>query len=219
MTYIIAAIAIAALIYLSQRKSKPVKQVSLYGDSITSGASYTDAGVMVKLSPSPVQVISSLSGTHGVDYSLPGATVIDATNGAPDLPFKTFSEQIAKDPSSVIVIRYATASGLKMIGQLEQYKTLLVDMVAQAKALGKTVLLTGSPVIEQTIRGESPERVAALIASVDEFESATNTVAVQHNVPFINLRGLEFHPGDTVDGVHPARAYSDRLSAEIARYL
>lgn len=205
---LIVVIAVALLSACGGQSEPARKQVSFYGDSITSGASNTGVdGVFNWLTPSPVQVMSAKGNFIGVDYSMPGATVLDVQNGKAGLKFPTFIEAIANDTSDIVFIRYATASALKMSGQCTVYEAALQVFVQQAKAAGKTVVLTGSPVVD----GPFSQKDLA------EFEAATEAVAKRNGVLFIRL--LDIPNPSTSDGLHPDRAYSDAISAEIVSKL
>ncbi len=198
--------------------SAPVR-VSFYGDSITSGTIKTPAGW---LNPRPVARITELAGgaLQGVDYSLGGATVQDARDGTPGMPFGPFAQAILADTSPVIVIRYATANALRFADRLPEYERALTDMVGQARAAGKTVVLAGSTHIAAPMPGLSADDSRQVLANVDAFEAATRTVAQRTQVPFVDLRAVPFAgAADMADDVHPNQQYSDRLSAHLARAL
>ena len=196
----------------------PVR-VSFYGDSITSGAIKPPPGW---LNPRPVARITELAGgaLQGVDWSLGGATVQDARDGTPGMPFGPFAQAILADTSPVVVIRYATANALRFADRLSEYQRTLADMVAQARAAGKTVVLVGSTHIAEPMPGLSADDSRQVLANVDAFEAATRAVAAQCGVLFIDLRAVPFEGAtDMADDVHPSQQYSDRVSAHIARAL
>lgn len=193
--------------------------VSFYGDSITSGAIKPAPGW---LNPRPVARITELAAgaLQGVDYSLGGATVQDARDGTPGMPFGPFAQAVLADTSPVVVIRYATANALRFADRLSEYQRTLAGMVAQARAAGKTVVLAGSAHIAAPMPGLSADDSRQVLANVDAFEVATRAVATQTATPFIDLRAVPFEgAADMVDDVHPNQQYSDRISAHIAREL
>lgn len=193
--------------------------VSFYGDSITSGAIKPAPGW---LNPRPVARITELAAgaLQGVDWSLGGATVQDARDGTPGMPFGPFAQAIKLDASPVVVIRYATANALRFADRLPEYQRALTDMVSQAQAAGKTVVLTGSTHIAAPMPGLSAADSRQVLANVDAFEAATRAVATQTGVLFVDLRAVPFAgAADMADDVHPNQQYSDRVSAHIARAL
>lgn len=203
-------------------KAQPL-QASFYTDSILSGSIKTGSGW---LSPRPIERIAALSNGAliTVDHSVPGATVQDVSAGVPGVPFGKFSKAIEADPSRVLVLAYSTAGALRFGDQLEAYETLLGTMVRQALALGKTVVLVGSPWIASPISGLSAADSEAVLRALSEFDLATRSVAAQHNLLFINLRGLrQAQAADMADDVHPGQAYSELISqhvvAEILKFL
>lgn len=202
----------------SSTQTTPVK-VSFYGDSITAGASNTSVnGVYNWLKPSPVETMTNLSNGSfiGKDYSFPGITMLDAKYGSTDLPFINYSVQIKQDDGDIVVLRYATASALKLPNSVPDYLQTMTEFVSQAKAMGKVVVLTGSPKLADPL----PNYGIAGLISVAEYETATEVVAKQQGVAYIDLRVVPFNnPTDTLDGVHPTREYSDRLSAYIVSQL
>ena len=228
----IAAVALAALLSVAVlvgcggggTSGEPVLPlspvaVSFYGDSITSGAIKPAPGW---LNPRPVARITELAAgaLQGVDWSLGGATVQDARDGTPGMPFGPFAQAIKLDASPVVVIRYATANALRFADRLPEYQRTLTDMVAQAQAAGKTVVLAGSTHIAAPMPGLSAADSRQVLANVDAFEAATRAVANQTGTPFIDLRAVPFAgAADMADDVHPNQQYSDRISAHIARAL
>lgn len=221
LAFLVACIAIAFTSLLTAcgggdpAAPKPApKAISFYGDSITSGASNTAVdGVYTWLKPSPVEVMAAAGGFQALDFSFPGMSVVDAMYGAPELKFPTFPQAMRTDASPIVVIRYATASALKMPGRSALYGQLLSDMVAAAKQQGKTVVLVGNPVLDDPL----PVYGAQGLRDVCDFEIATKEVAKQQGVLFISLLGV---PGaKTQDGVHPTREYSDALGRHIAQVL
>lgn len=201
-------------------------QVSFYGDSILSGGiklmqpdGSTTPGW---LNPLPVQRITALSAGRitGVDWSLPGATVQDARDGTPGMPFGPFAQAIKADSSRVVVIGYATANALRFPRALAEYEATLADMVLEARDAGKRVLLLGAPYIALPMPGQSADDSAAIAMRINIFDLATKAVAARTGVRYIDLRQVVFFGvTDMADDVHPNQAYSARLCALIAPEL
>ena len=194
-------------------------RVSVYSDSILSGSIKTGSGW---LSPRPIERIAAMSNGAliTVDHSVPGATVQDVSAGVPGVPFGKFSKAIEADPSRVLVLAYSTAGALRFGGQLADYEALLGTMVTQALALGKTVVLVGSPWIASPIPGLSAADSAATLQTIADFDQATRRLAASKNIVFVNLR--ELRPAmaqDMADDVHPAQAYSELFAQLVAQAL
>ncbi len=197
----------------------PPLQVSFYTDSILSGSIKTGAGW---LSPRPVERTQQLSNGQliTVDLSIPGATVQDVAAGVPGVPFGKFSKAIEADPSRVLVLAYSTAGALRFGGQLADYEALLGTMTRQALALGKTVVLVGSPWIASPIPSLSAADSDAALRNIAAFDLATRSIAAQHNLLFINLRSLrQAQAADMADDIHPGQAYSELIAQLVAQAL
>jgi hypothetical protein len=79
-------------------------------------------------------------------------------------------------------------------------------MVALAQAAGKRVLLVG---VIATATGET-----------DDFDLAVERTADAHGTGFVDVRAVPYTlPDDLADAVHPAQAWSDRITALIAKSL
>lgn len=198
--------------------------VSFYGDSILSGSikrskgdgTHRDAWLM----PRPVERINELAQGRiaGVDWSVPGATVQDARDGTPGMPFGPFAQAIQGDTSRVVVIGYATANALRYPNALVEYQTTLAAMVRQAQIAGMRVLLLGAPHLAMPAGDLSPDDSAALAMRLARFDDATKDVANKTGARFIDLRSVAFFgAADMADDVHPDQLYSDRLGALVAR--
>lgn len=194
-------------------------RVSVYSDSILSGSIKTGSGW---LSPRPIERIAALSNGAliTVDHSVPGATVQDVSAGVPGVPFGKFSKAIEADPSRVLVLAYSTAGALRFGDQPAAYETLLSTMITQALALGKTVVLVGSPWIASPIPSLSAADSEAALRNIAAFDLSTRSIAAQHNLLFINLRSLRpAQAADMADEVHPAQAYSELIAQLVAQAL
>jgi hypothetical protein len=140
-----------------------------------------------------------------VDLSLPGATVADALAGVAMMPFGRFADHVATTQASVLVIRYGGADALRAV-PLADFERDLAAMVALAQAAGKRVLLVG---VIATATGET-----------DDFDLAVERTADAHGTGFVDVRAVPYTlPDDLADAVHPAQAWSDRITAAIAQAL
>ncbi len=163
--------------------------VAFYGDSITSGTHSSDYNVWTPAawSPTPVQHITSLAGVEALDYSYSGASSKDA--------------RIRGDGSALVVIRFGVADTVHGLGA-EQFAAQITRLVAEARALGKGVLLTGLP----------------HAASVDTqpLDAALREMATALSVPFVDIYALPFTPADLADALHPGEDYSRRIGQAVA---
>lgn len=182
-------------------------RISFYGDSITAGDG---------LNPRPVVRMTELAARKwiGVDYSQNGATVQDATEGARKLPFEAWPKQMVADDSAVIVIGYAGASAWIYPQRIREYELLLEQMIRQAQATRKIVILKGMSHIARPVPGLQPSEEPRILQAVDDFDAMTRTLAERHGLLFLDLRSVVFNgASDILDNIHPNQNYSDRLSA------
>lgn len=215
---IILLTALAVFFLLSRDKSEPAKQgpvqISFYGDSITRG---DDLAVR----PVVRRTDLALGAFVGVDYSWGGSTVQHAATGDPLLPYTgTFSEWIKKDTSKIAVIGHAGASALSHADKIEEYDTLLTVMINQAKATGKTVVLSGMTWVAYPVPGLSDADSTRILAVLATFDDRTEAIAAREGCVFLDLRSLPFSGVvDMLDNVHPNQDYSDRVSAYVTNKL
>lgn len=190
--------------------------VEFYGDSLTFGNIAGPAGELARLAVPPVRRAQELLGNTAlaVDYSLPGATVADALAAVAGMPFGRFAEHVAGTAAQTLVIRYGGADAVRGT-PIEDFERDLAAMVAMAQARHKTVLLVG------VIAFHPAEVVTQDLADrADTFDLAVERVADAHGVGFVDVRAVPFaFPDDLADPVHPAQAWSDRLTAAIVRHL
>jgi hypothetical protein len=98
---------------------------------------------------------------------------------------------------------------------LADFERDLSALVTLAQSAGKTVLLVG--VIAFHPAGDVTQ---ALADRADDFDLAVERVADAYGTGFVDVRAIPVtFPGDLADPVHPAQAWSDRLTAAIVRPL
>ena len=181
--------------------------IEFYGDSLTFGSISGADGTLTRLAVPPVRRAQELLGAAAlcVDLSLPGATVADALAGAAMMPFSAFAQHVSATAASTLVIRYGGADALRGT-PLAAFERDLGAMVTQAQAAGKTVLLVG--VI--TLPG----------GATDDYDLAVERAADAHGAGFVDVRAVPVtFPDDLADPVHPAQAWSDRITAAIVQHL
>jgi hypothetical protein len=181
--------------------------IEFYGDSLTFGSIEGPAGELARLSVPPVRRAQELLGDGFlcVDYSLPGATAADALAGVAGMPFGPFAEHVKTTSARLLVIRYGGADAVRGT-PLADFERDLGEMVTLAQAAGKTVLLVGV--------------IATTTGVTDDYDLAVERAADAFGTGFIDVRAVPVTwPDDLADDVHPAQAWSDRITALIAKSL
>ena len=190
--------------------------IEFYGDSLTFGQVTGQQDQLARLAVPPVRRAQELLGDAAlcVDLSLPGATVADALNGVDMMPFGRFASHVAGTSAQTLVIRYGGADSIRGT-PLADFERDLGELVALAQAAGKTVLLVG--VIPLYLHADITQ---PMLDSVDDFDAAVEHVADAHGVGYVDVRAVPVtFPGDLADTVHPAQAWSDRITAAIVRHI
>ena len=180
--------------------------IAFYGDSLTFGSIEGPGGELTRLAVPPVRRAQELLGDAAVcvDLSLPGATVADALAGAAMMPFGPFDAHIQASSAATLVIRYGGADALRGTPAAD-FERDLGALVTQAQAAGKAVLLVGV--------------IATPGGATDDYDLAVERVADAHGAGFVDVRAVPGGPDETADGIHPAQAWSDRLTAAIVQHL
>ncbi|MBP6407101.1 MAG: SGNH/GDSL hydrolase family protein [Ramlibacter sp.] len=181
--------------------------IEFYGDSLTFGSIEGLAGELTRLAVPPVRRAQELLDASAVcmDLSLPGATVADALAGVAMMPFGVFSEHVRTTQASTLVIRYGGADAMRGT-PLADFERDLEAMVSLAKKSHKLVLLVGV--------------IATPSGVTDDYDLAVERVADAHGTGFVDVRAVSVtFPDDLADAVHPAQAWSDRITAAIVRHL
>lgn len=182
-------------------ESPPI--VEFYGDSLTFGSVAGPSGDLTRLSVPPVRRAQELLGDAAlcVDLSLPGATVRDALDGVAMMPFGRFAEHVAATQASVLVVRYGGADALRGVA-VADFERDLAELVRLAQAAHKRVLLVGV--------------IATPTGATDDFDLAVERAADALGAGFVDVRAVPYSlPDDLADAVHPAQAWSDRMTAAI----
>ena len=181
--------------------------IEFYGDSLTFGSINGPAGSLTRLDVPPVRRAQELLGSAAlcIDLSLPGATVADALAGAAMMPFGRFADHVKTTRASVLVVRYGGADAVRGT-PLPDFERDLSAMVNLAQAAGKTVLLVGV--------------IATPGGATDAYDLAVERTADALAAGFVDVRAVPYAlPDDLADGVHPAQAWSDRITASIVQHL
>ena len=209
--------AVLLLLILQHKAKAPTTRpvlISFYGDSITRGDG---------LDPRPVERRTELAkgAFIGLDYSVGGATVQDATAGYWKLPYKAcFSEWIKEDQSALIVIGHAGANALGYPDKIDEYDDLLTAMIHQAQATGKTVVLSGMSWVAAPVQGLPEADSVRILQALADFDDRTEAIAIRESCRFLDLRSVPFNGAvDMLDSVHPGQAYADRISAYVTTQL
>ena len=181
--------------------------IEFFGDSLTFGSIEGPAGTLTRLAVPPVRRAQEMLGDAAlcVDLSLPGATVADALAGVAMMPFGAFAQHVSATAASTLVIRYGGADAVRGT-PLADFERDLGEMVTLAQAAGKTVLLVGV--------------IATTTGVTDDYDLAVERAADAFGTGFIDVRAVPVTwPDDLADDVHPAQAWSDRITALIAKSL
>jgi hypothetical protein len=121
------------------------------------------------------------------------------------MPFGAFEPHIKASAADTVVIRYGGADALRGT-PLAAFERDLGALAALARVTGKRVLLVG--VIETASH------------DTDAYDLAVERTADAMGLAFVDVRAVPFAlPDDLADGVHPAQAWSDRITAAIVRHL
>ena len=177
--------------------------IEFYGDSLTFGSIAGPSGELTRLAVPPVRRAQELLGGAAmcVDLSLPGATVRDALDGVNMMPFGRFADHVRTTRADTLVIRYGGADAIRGT-PLADFERDLTTLVTLAQSAGKTVLLVGV--------------IATPTGVTDDFDLAVERVADAMGAGFVDVRAVPVSfPGDLADAVHPAQAWSDRITAAI----
>lgn len=177
--------------------------IEWYGDSLTFGSIAGPSGELTRLAVPPVRRAQELLGGAAmcVDLSLPGATVRDALDGVNMMPFGRFADHVRTTRADTLVIRYGGADAIRGT-PLADFERDLTTLVTLAQSAGKTVLLVGV--------------IATPTGVTDDFDLAVERVADAMGAGFVDVRAVPVSfPGDLADAVHPAQAWSDRITAAI----
>ena len=177
--------------------------IEFFGDSLTFGSIEGPAGTLSRLDVPPVRRAQEFLGDAAVcvDMSLPGATVGDALAGVAMMPFGRFAEHVAATPATVLVIRYGGADAIRGT-PLADFERDLAELVRLAQAAHKRVLLVGV--------------IATPTGATDDFDLAVERAADALGAGFVDVRAVPYSlPDDLADAVHPAQAWSDRMTAAI----
>ena len=181
--------------------------VEFYGDSLTFGSIAGPAGTLTRLAVPPVRRAQELLGDAAlcVDLSLPGATVADALAGVAMMPFGPFAEHVRTTQAGTLVIRYGGADAVRGT-PLAAFERDLGAMVTLAQTAGKTVWLVGV--------------IATPTGVTDDYDLIVERTADAHGTGFVDVRSVAVTlPDDLADDVHPAQAWSDRMTGLIAKAL
>ena len=181
--------------------------IEFYGDSLTFGSIAGPDGTLTRLAVPPVRRAQELLGASAlcVDLSLPGATVRDALDGVAMMPFGRFADHMQATGADTLVIRYGGADAIRGT-PLPDFERDLSALVTLAQAAGKTVWLVGV--------------IATPTGVTDDFDLAVERTADALGTGFVDVRAVSVTlPDDLADAVHPAQAWSDRITAAIVRHL
>lgn len=167
----------------------PDCSVTLYGDSILFGST-----MQGRLAEPPAAAIKRLRPAYRVvDRSEPGDYV--------QRRLPTFLSDAID--TRIVVIEH----GMNDAGNGFTYAEPLRSMLQRVKALNKTAIVTGL------------SRVAAGVPERAAYDDTARRVAGEENVTFADWSAVRYDAADMADDVHPAQAYSTRLTEQLVAAL
>ncbi|KLN57610.1 SGNH/GDSL hydrolase family protein [Variovorax paradoxus] len=184
--------------------------VTLYGDSIIRGE-YLDRAAM---SPTDVnaRLVEPIAAT--LERLRPGLQVDDRSRSGQTLV--ALASGFASDPrASVVVVIENGVIDAWQGRRLTDFVATLGVLVEQVQAEGRVPVLTG---FARQVAG--PFISQDMLLRRDLHDRAVRGLAQQMGVVFADLGAARFDgAADLLDGVHPAKPYSDRLAERIALAL
>lgn len=168
---------------------KPIDcSVALFGDSILFGGFFPSGRIAEPPAAGLKRMRPALQIT---DRSEPGDSAKARMPSFINEPIK----------SRVVVL----SLGLNDAGQGYDYEPPLRAMVERVKAIGATPVVTGISLVKP---GEVPAR--------DAYDAIARRVAAESGAVFADWGAVHFDVADMADAVHPAQAYSTRLTEQLA---
>lgn len=186
--------------------AKPVCTVTLYGDSILHGTYSPDGVALERLSHYPAEEIRAQRPAYTVDdRTKPGQSLLALSYIFAN---DSRSSRFVVVENGVIDSWYGDAIGERLKG--------IVDYI---KAEGRIPVITGYS--RQVVRTDRFAWLdASQVANHDAWNAAAKYVADQTGAVFADWSSVRFDGEvDIADAVHPAEAYSMRLSAALISAL
>ena len=116
--------------------------------------------------------------------------------------------------ADTLVIRYGAADAIRG-ALLADFERNLAHLVMLAQDASKAVLLVGIIDVHEHF-----DITAEMVERLSDFNLAVERVAVARGTGFVDVRAVPVTlPDDLADHVHPAQAWSDRVTAAIVRHL
>lgn len=196
--------------------------VAIFGDSITAGiyCNVWPACDGDRLQPTPVMVIANRLGVPTIvhDLSTGGETTAMVISGVGiyrgasiQLKHPSLASWIESTTDQTVALRIGGADvvlGVDPSGTIKNISTI----VERLQAANKQVVLVGVTGVIDRWRGSVSgihERAATVNQGIADLAAA-------RNIPFVDVRKIQFDETDLVDGLHPGRRYSDLQSLLIA---
>lgn len=176
-------------------------------------------GAVAQYSPSPTEMIASLTGGEVINRSVNGITLAELLRGgvvAQGVPagvtVQPLAVQLLSDPSPEIIIGAGMNDALFTDISLAEYLTLVREAAATVNAAGKRPIMRG---FHRLL--ESETLTAKRLARLAEFDAALQGESARMWVMYLNTRDAE--PEMAADLLHPTPAFHQRIAALIASQL
>lgn len=210
----------------AQAPSPPTAEdcaVTLYGDSIWRGEFFDGAGQLQRLSEPPAATLARLlPGVAVVDRSVSGVSLHDLRDGylnpyVPDGHARPPFERELRTTRVVVIGNGLVEAALQHPApELADTVAALASVVATVRAEGRIPVVAGFPQL-----AEGPHRDLTITAQDLERRRETYAAFVRFTrdagVLFADVGTAAFSGrADLVDGLHPSKPYSDRLTARLA---
>lgn len=221
------AVAVAAGVALSHRRSTQPVTAAVYSASDSAGGYFDPPGVLQTYSPDPCRLIQNYSGIPTANCAINGLQLREMLSGGPvtmavggigtgGTTILPFDQRLDNEPAGIIII------GAGMVDCLFT-ETTVSEYLGMVQTAVNTVLLKGK---KPVLRGfhnfaENEVMTAARLARNDQFNAALQNLATELGVPFIDMHTVPFYGASDIcaDGVHPTMGYHERLATRAAGTL
>lgn len=210
----VAAVFLAAVIVLFRRK----KSFRFYTGPAPQSPE-TTTGRTVSLYGDSTSVLSTLAMKWPfiafVNHAVAGTHLTDMIVEVPANQLKALPEQIAGDPSAVLINHYGLNDAIHQ-RDVNLFRSMLVQFVLATREAGKL------PVFVSLVQFSNWNGVAGKDAQKQRliFNNVLYEIASRFYVHYIDLDQVPFDAKiDSPDGLHPSNEYYERIDAFIVQYF